>query len=165
MTGWSGSIRLCIRRFTRKHIGQRCLQATNSLIRDRSMSSNTKKYSLHSPDKDSGKAEKAEDAVNADRLTELLSGYDVISFDLFDTLITRPFDTPQELFSLVGEQLGVADFKKKRIEAEIRARQKRFQSSSGASNSGIRRLLIRFWNKFSVIVGGDTVGDYEVKQR
>lgn len=31
-----------------------------------------------------------------------LKEYDVVSFDVFDTLIFRPFSVPTDLFSLVG---------------------------------------------------------------
>ena len=117
---------------------------------------------FHLRDKDVEKSENPKNDRNADRLVELLSGYDVISFDLFDTLITRPYDSPQELFSVVGEQLGAVDFKKKRIEAEILAREKRFRISSGTRDSGIKRIFLRLRNKICVSVGGTQVGDYEV---
>lgn len=52
-----------------------------------------------------------------------LINYDVISFDIFDTLIFRPFCKPTDLFILVGEKLGINDFKKIRIDAERKARE------------------------------------------
>lgn len=52
-----------------------------------------------------------------------LSGYDTISFDIFDTLIFRPFSDPTDLFYIVGEKLGYIDFKRIRTEAEAKARQ------------------------------------------
>ncbi len=48
---------------------------------------------------------------------------DLISFDVFDTLLLRPFDLPQDLFYLVGERLGYLDFRRLRMEMEERARQ------------------------------------------
>lgn len=36
--------------------------------------------------------------------------YDVVSFDVFDTLIFRPFSAPQDLFYIVGERLNFNGF-------------------------------------------------------
>lgn len=57
-------------------------------------------------------------------LAEKLAAYDVISFDVFDTLIFRPFSCPTDLFYTVGEKLGYLDFERIRREMEWRARQK-----------------------------------------
>ena len=48
--------------------------------------------------------------------------YDVISFDVFDTLVLRPFSRPSDLFILVGERLDIMDFCEIRIHAEQEAR-------------------------------------------
>lgn len=61
------------------------------------------------------------------RIYHLLDDYDVISFDMFDTLITRNLDKPSELFDLMQkqiEQVGISvdQFKFKRMNAEYRAR-------------------------------------------
>ena len=53
-----------------------------------------------------------------------LSQYDVISFDIFDTLIFRPFSEPTDLFFFVGDRLSFMDFKRIRIEMEYKARQR-----------------------------------------
>lgn len=50
--------------------------------------------------------------------------YDIISFDIFDTLIFRPFSSPADLFFRVGEKLGYLDFERIRREVEWRTRQK-----------------------------------------
>ena len=55
---------------------------------------------------------------------DFLKGYDIVSFDIFDTLIFRPFSEPTELFHFVGEKFGVADFKEIRSHAEKRTRNK-----------------------------------------
>lgn len=52
-----------------------------------------------------------------------LAKYDVISFDVFDTLIFRPFGEPTDLFFFVGERLGYLDFENIRKNMEWRARQ------------------------------------------
>lgn len=72
-----------------------------------------------------------------------LSGYDVISFDLFDTLIFRPFSAPGDLFFLMGEKLDFLDFKRIRMEVEALARQKKFQKDGNyeVTLSDIWRLM------------------------
>lgn len=51
---------------------------------------------------------------------------DIVSFDVFDTLILRPFDNPKTLFIILGEQLGIYDFYSIRTEAELEARNNTF---------------------------------------
>ncbi|MGN0115321.1 MAG: HAD family hydrolase [Acutalibacteraceae bacterium] len=48
--------------------------------------------------------------------------HDVISFDVFDTLLLRPFDDPKTLFYLVGEKLKCPGFCRYRVLAEKQAR-------------------------------------------
>ena len=52
-----------------------------------------------------------------------LCGYDIISFDIFDTLIFRPFAHPWDLFMIVGYKLKCPDFMRIRREAEKEARE------------------------------------------
>lgn len=62
--------------------------------------------------------------INEDSLVKQLSNYDVISFDVFGTLIFRPFSSPRVLFSIMEERLGIYKFAKIRVDSEdeIRAR-------------------------------------------
>jgi len=53
---------------------------------------------------------------------ERLSACDVVSFDIFDTLLFRPFSEPTDLFYFLGAQLGRMDFKRIRMEQEYFAR-------------------------------------------
>lgn len=53
-----------------------------------------------------------------------LAQYDIISFDIFDTLIFRPFSKPSDLFMIIGERLHVQNFKDIRVKAEKQAREK-----------------------------------------
>lgn len=65
-----------------------------------------------------------------EKVVNIVSRFKCISFDLFDTLITRCVDDPKDIFNIVqyafkniyGEN-GIENFKDKRIEAQIRARQ------------------------------------------
>ena len=60
-------------------------------------------------------------------LAEKLAAYDVISFDVFDTLIFRPFSKPTDLFYFVAEALDYPDFPGIRKEMERRAREERYR--------------------------------------
>lgn len=51
--------------------------------------------------------------------------YDVISFDVFDTLLFRPFHDPKDVFILIAEKVNMLDFVEIRIEAEKKAREKK----------------------------------------
>lgn len=48
---------------------------------------------------------------------------DVVSFDLFDTLVCRPFHEPQDVFLYLAQIYGESDFYKYRINAEKVARE------------------------------------------
>ncbi len=55
-------------------------------------------------------------------LLETLRRYDVLSFDVFDTLLLRPFSAPQDLFDFLGAALGYPYFKTLRVQAEQQTR-------------------------------------------
>lgn len=59
-----------------------------------------------------------------EHFVEVLSSYDVVSFDIFDTLIFRPFSDPTDLFYFLGERLELLDIKRIRMEQEVFARKK-----------------------------------------
>lgn len=63
--------------------------------------------------------------MSGEELFEQLSGYEVISFDVFDTLLLRPFSAPTDLFYLIGAEFHYPDFPILRILAEDQARQKK----------------------------------------
>ncbi len=63
-----------------------------------------------------------ENQASAEEMAEELLNYDIISFDLFDTLVFRPFSEPSDLFYLSGERLKIMDFKRIRKEQEYLAR-------------------------------------------
>lgn len=54
---------------------------------------------------------------------------DVISFDVFDTLLLRPFDDPKTVFYLVGEQLKLPGFARYRVLAEKQARARKLEKN------------------------------------
>ncbi len=74
---------------------------------------------------------KAEESVNSTSVQSLAAGlcqYDVVSFDVFDTLLFRPFAVPTDLFYCIGERLNYPDFKTIRIEAEKTVRKQKNKS-------------------------------------
>ena len=62
------------------------------------------------------------------RIIKKISKYDVVSFDIFDTLIEREVDTPVDIFYLTGceffDEDGAKTFQSARIRAEQLARKK-----------------------------------------
>lgn len=60
--------------------------------------------------------------LTAEAYVDGLMKYDVISFDLFDTLIFRSFALPTDVFFLIGGAIGCLDFKNLRMQAEEMAR-------------------------------------------
>ncbi len=57
-----------------------------------------------------------------------LMEFDVISFDVFDTLLLRPVEEPADLFYFVGLKLSCPDFRALRIRAEEEARRRNRQA-------------------------------------
>lgn len=76
---------------------------------------------------ESGSESSILDRKEAKDLVRELSTYDVISFDVFDTLLFRPFSDPTDLFYLVGMELRYPNFKQIRMETEALARVRKFQ--------------------------------------
>lgn len=56
------------------------------------------------------------------QMTKICMDYDVISFDIFDTLIFRNCSKPTDVFEYVELKYNIPDFKKMRIDAEKEAR-------------------------------------------
>jgi predicted HAD superfamily hydrolase len=55
-------------------------------------------------------------------ITKKINDYEVISFDIFDTLIIRPYLKPKDVFRHIERILKLENFAKKRIQAELKAR-------------------------------------------
>ena len=67
------------------------------------------------------------DRKSVSETVSFLMQYDVISFDIFDTLIFRPFSEPTDLFFFLGEKTGILDFKRLRMQAEADARAQKYK--------------------------------------
>ena len=76
-------------------------------------------------------------------LARRLAEYDVISFDVFDTLLFRPFASPEDLFYIVGQKLNYPDFRRIRRKAEEREREenRRLRGCGEITLSDIYRRL------------------------
>lgn len=59
-----------------------------------------------------------------------LCKYDVISFDVFDTLIFRNVHNPADIFFQLEQELHMPGFAKKRIHAEQRARAEKYRDKN-----------------------------------
>lgn len=55
-------------------------------------------------------------------IMQILGQYDIISFDIFDTLLVRPYCKPTDLFIELEERYTIPGFAMQRIAAEQRAR-------------------------------------------
>jgi len=65
-----------------------------------------------------------------DRLAEKLAMYDVISLDVFDTLVFRPFSSPADLFFFLGDKLNYLNFQQIRCVLEQKARMKKYKEEN-----------------------------------
>ena len=88
--------------------------------------------------------------MSIDQTLEALSKYEVVSFDIFDTLIFRPFDDPTAVFYLMGKELGIMDFKRLRMLAEHQSRKKSYSSRKTNEVS-----IAEIWNELEEITGLD----------
>ena len=67
------------------------------------------------------------DHKSVSETVSFLMQYEVISFDIFDTLIFRPFSESTDLFFFLGEKTGILDFKRLRMQAEADARTQKYK--------------------------------------
>ena len=81
-----------------------------------------------------------------ERLANQLSQYDVVSFDIFDTLVFRPFSKPIDAFYLLEAESGLLDFAVNRRIAEGRARDKTKKSNMEIDIFEIYEELTNFYD-------------------
>lgn len=79
---------------------------------------------------------------------ERLKKYDVVSFDVFDTLLFRCCEQPTDVFYFVGMVLRYPDFKQMRVEAERKARKKK-----QLENGTVELTLSELWDILSKDTG------------
>lgn len=85
---------------------------------------------------------------------------DVISFDVFDTLILRPFDNPKSVFFILGELNKCPGFKRYRELAEKLARKEAFEKT-GSYEVTLRDIYEKL-NRF-VIIDAEKAMQYEIE--
>lgn len=88
------------------------------------------------------------DIGSVDSMVERLSEYDVISFDIFDTLIFRPFSSPKDIFYYIGQELGFMNFKQLRADMEEQVRRESLEER-GTSEVTLKQI----WEKISEETG------------
>ena len=64
-------------------------------------------------------------SCNPESLSMLFEGIDIVSFDIFDTLLIRPFVKPTDLFEYISVKYSAPEFSTLRIQAENNARAKK----------------------------------------
>ncbi len=88
--------------------------------------------------------------LSVEEMVRRLEFHDVISFDVFDTLIFRPLSKPTDLFYFVGERLPYMSFRSVRIKAEEKAREKSLRARGHAEVT-----LEEIWEELSGETGLD----------
>lgn len=89
-----------------------------------------------------------QEGLTVQETVDMLARYEAISFDIFDTLLFRPFDEPTALFFLLGEKLGFMDLRRLRVEAEQKARQEKHRQTGTFEVS-----LTEIWNRLEEKTG------------
>ena len=85
----------------------------------------TRKYENHALSLPGSAWRRSIDRCSPDDLVAVLKPYDVVSFDIFDTVLYRAVDDPEDVFRLMGSEMGFTDFRRVRKAAESRARRKK----------------------------------------
>lgn len=91
-------------------------------------------------------AKAAEKAADLQQILKAVEEHDIISFDIFDTLLTRNVLLPEDVFSIMGRRLEtqgilVRNFREKRLKA---------QEELGLTNPNIYQIYERFQKKYRI---------------
>lgn len=100
------------------------------------------------------------DHVCVDDYLDEVSSYDIVSFDIFDTLIIRPVAIPTDVFHMIGKELGIADFSSIRSWAEYDARMKHHMKTGNMEVD-----LQEIWDNLSQDVGLDAASGMALEQQ
>ncbi len=98
-------------------------------------------------------------ALREDNFQRKIYQYDIISFDIFDTLIFRPVSDPTDLFFFLGSELGILDFKHIRTEQERKARKEQYKK-----NGSYEVTLSDIWKQIEQEIGIDAVSGMKLEQ-
>lgn len=94
-----------------------------------------------------------------DYVAEALA-YDIVSFDIFDTLIFRPVAIPTDVFHIIAEQNGMLDFIAARTWAEHDARMKHYHKYGNMEVD-----LSEIWKNIEQDVGISAEGGLALEQQ
>lgn len=108
------------------------------------------------------KRQLAHQRISDDSLAKQLSNYDVISFDVFGTLILRPFSSPRVLFSIMEERLGIYKFAKIRVDSEDEIRNRKI-SSLGHDNVTLKEIYDLISKKTNLDAESTANFEYELE--
>ena len=90
-------------------------------------------------------------------LADKLAGYDVVSFDIFDTLLFRDVKKPTDLFYRLEKENGLFDFHDNRIRAEMDAR----RASGGSGEIGLAAICERLADRYGA--DAETLAAHELE--
>ncbi|MCR4781357.1 MAG: HAD-IA family hydrolase [Lachnospiraceae bacterium] len=109
---------------------------------------------------------KSNPKLSVDYFVSELSKHEVISFDIFDTLILRPFCQPTDLFYVLGSRLEFMDFTNIRMKAEWEARliHKDELKSQGIEHIDYEVSLSDIWKRLHDITGLDAEWGMELEK-
>lgn len=85
--------------------------------------------------------------------------YDVISFDIFDTLIFRPVSIPTDMFHLMAVNLGISNFSDLRANAESEARMNHYNR---VGNTEVN--LYEIWDELEKKIGISAEDGMQIEQ-
>lgn len=86
------------------------------------------------------------DPESIPEMANRLSKFDYVSFDIFDTLVFRPFALPTDLFYQLEQEQGLHDFHDVRIQAERDARQLSGKPNGEVDINDIYAILKKRYN-------------------
>lgn len=98
--------------------------------------------------------------LSVEEYVSKLKEYDVISFDIFDTLIFRAFSKPTDLFYLVGNEIGFMNFTQVRMNLEWEARKLHFDKERNYEVT-----LEEIWNLIERECGIDAKSGMEIETK
>lgn len=111
------------------------------------------------PVKSTESAERLKTGKSVEEAVEYLSGYDIVSFDIFDTLILRPFSEPTDLFYFLAAELDILDMKRIRVEQEAAARRECFR------RKGHYEVTFReIWERMERVIGISSIQGMKLEE-
>ena len=101
---------------------------------------------------------------SCEQIRTAMMAYDWIGFDLFDTLLLRPFLQPDDLFCQMEQELQVPDFAALRSQTENQLRQGRKREltfleiyQAIQQKTGVSDAVIQQWMDLELELNGGTV--------